>query len=118
MLSAKCHVELRTDIWAAALLRRAQSGGASAFIARKGDAEAGAVLVRVCTLDGRARLYAPARDGSGERIWLDLSSGPLGDSEPLIEAACAKRAASDPDLWIIDIEDRTGRHFLTEPVAK
>ncbi len=110
-------MELRTDIWAAALLRRAQAHGASAVIARKGDAHAGAVLVKVSTLDGRARLFAPARDGAGEKIWLDLSSGPLGDSETQIEAVCAKRAAGDPDLWIVDIEDRQGRHFLTEPVA-
>ncbi|MGE0830334.1 MAG: DUF1491 family protein, partial [Hyphomonadaceae bacterium] len=70
-------VELKTEFWASALIRRAGIGGAFAGVVRKGDADAGAVLVKVSTMDGRARLYGPARDGDGERIWLDLSSGSL-----------------------------------------
>ncbi|MGE3142567.1 MAG: DUF1491 family protein [Hyphomonadaceae bacterium] len=108
--------ELRTEIWAQALIRRAQSAGAFAAVARKGDKDAGAVLVKVATLDGRARLYAPARDGAGERIWLDLSAGPLGVEEQAVDAYAQKRGASDPDLWIIEIEDRAGRTFLTERI--
>jgi hypothetical protein len=108
---------LKTNIWAQALVRRAQGEGASAFIVRKGDADAGAVLVKASTLDGRARLYAPAQNEQGERVWLDLSTGPLGDEDRAIDAHIARRADRDPDLWVIEIEDRAGRHFLTEPVA-
>lgn len=111
-------MELKTGIWAAALIRRAEVGGAFATVARKGDADAGAVLVKVSTLDGRAHLYAPAQDGEGERIWLDLSAGQLGVEAAAVDAYAARRAATDPDLWIVEIEDRAGRHFLTEPVAK
>lgn len=107
---------LKTGIWAAALVRRAEVGGASAFVARKGDMDAGAVLVKVATLDGRARLYAPAQRGDGVLRWLDLSAGPLGEEERAIDAHIAKRAKTDPDLWVIEIEDRQGRHFLIEPV--
>ncbi len=109
--------DLKTTIWAQALIRRAGSAGAFAAITRKGDADAGAVLVKVSTLDGKARLYAPARDGEGERTWLDLSSGPLGEKESAIDAYARRRAETDPDLWVIEVEDRAGRHFLTEPVA-
>ncbi len=49
--------ELKTEFWASALIRRAEIGGAFAGVVRKGDADAGAVLVKVATLDGRARLY-------------------------------------------------------------
>jgi len=110
-------MELKTGLWAAALIRRAEVGGAYAAVVRKGDSDAGAVLVKVATRDGRARLYTPALDGEGERIWLDLSSGPLGVEEAAVDAYAQKRAASDPDLWIVEIEDRAGRHFLTEKVA-
>jgi len=109
--------ELRTEIWVQALIRRAEVAGAFAGVVRRGDADGGAVLVKVATLDGRARLYAPARDGAGERVWLDLSSGPLGAEEQAVDAHARKRADSDPDLWIVEIEDRAGRTFLTEPVA-
>src|SRR5690606_32070858 len=97
-------------------IRRAAIGGASAFVARKGDADAGAVLVKVATMDGRARLYAPARDGEGERIYLDLSAGQLGDDERDVDAYARKRAETDPDLWVIEMENRHGRYFLMEPV--
>lgn len=109
---------LRTEIWASALIRRAQSAGAFATVVRKGDADAGASLVKVATLDGRARLYAPAQNGAGERVWLDLSAGPLGTEERAVDAYAAKRAERDRDLWVIEIEDRAGRTFLTEPVEK
>lgn len=108
--------ELKTDFWASALIRRAEIGGAFAGVVRKGDADAGAVLVKVATLDRRARLYAPARNGEGERIWLDLSAGALGDDEAEVDAAIRKRTASDPDLWVVEVEDKKGRHFLMEPV--
>lgn len=108
--------ELKTDFWATALMRRASIAGAFAGVTRKGDTDAGAVLVKVATLDGRARLYAPARDGNGERIWLDLSAGPLGDGEAEVDGYVRKRADTDPDLWVVEIEDKHGRHFLMEPV--
>lgn len=110
--------ELKTEIWVSALIRRAQIGGAFAGVVRKGDPDAGAVLVKVATLDGRARLYAPARDGAGERVWLDLSSGALGENEAEIDAYARKRAETDADLWVIEIEDRDGRDFLTEPIDR
>lgn len=107
---------LKASIWTAALIRRAEVAGAFAFVARKGDIDAGAVLVKAATLDGRARLYAPAQNGAGARVWLDLSSGPLGDDERAVDAHIARRAATDPDLWILEIEDRAGRTFLDEPI--
>ena len=108
--------ELKTEIWVSALIRRAEIDGAFAAVTRKGDPDAGAVLVKASTLDGRARLYGPARDGEGERIWLDLSAGSLGDEERQVDAYARKRAEGDPDLWVIEIEDKKGRHFLQERI--
>lgn len=116
--SGECMAELKTDFWASALIRRAQIGGAFAAVVRKGDTDAGAVLVKAATLDGRARLYAPARNGAGDRIWLDLSAGRLGDGEADVDAYLRKRIEDDPDLWIIEVEDKQGRHFLEEPIDR
>lgn len=107
---------LKTEFWVSALIRRAQAQGAFAALTRKGDADAGAVLIKVATLDGRARLYAPAQNAEAERVWLDLSSGPLGDEESAVDAHAAARTARDPDLWVVEIEDRQGRSFLLEPI--
>ena len=109
-------IELKTEIWVSALLRRVAVAGAFAAVARKGDPDGGAVLVKVATMDGRARLYAPARAGEGDRIWLDLSAGALGDVEANVDAYARKRADMDPDVWVVEIEDKHGRPFLDEPI--
>jgi hypothetical protein len=107
--------ELKTEFWAAALIRRAESGGAAAFLVRRGDADAGAVLLKVSKLDGQAALYVPARSAEGARIW----TLPLGEvEESRADAYCVRRLEDDPDLWIIEVEDRSGRHFLDEPVEE
>lgn len=108
--------DLRSDIWVQALLRTAQSLGAAGFVVRKGDETAGAVLVKVARLDGTARLLIPARDGIGERIYLDLTGKTAGPDEPSIDAYLSKRASQDQDIWIVEIEDKLGRSFLSERV--
>jgi hypothetical protein len=108
--------ELRTQIWVSALLRTAQANGAMGYVVRRGDDDAGAVLVKVARLDGTARLLVPARDGKGVRIYLDLTGQTAGPDEASIDAYFARRARQDSDIWCVEIEDREGRSFLTERV--
>ena len=103
---------LKTSIWAPALIRRAEGAGAFAAVVHKGDLDAGAALIKVRLLDGQAVLYRPMRNMEGARIW--LPKGPLPEDE--IDSAIRARRDNDPDIWVIEIEDRQGRHFLTEPV--
>jgi len=105
---------LKTSIWAPALIRRAETAGAYASVLFKGDPDAGAALIKVRTLDGQAVLYRPIRDMSGARIW--IPKGPVDEDE--IDQDIAKRLDNDPDLWIVEIEDKKGRHFLTEKVEE
>ncbi len=104
--------ELKTSIWVSALLRRAETGTAYCALTKKGDDDAGAVLVKVCTLDGEALLYQPIRNMQGERVW--LPKGPLAERE--IDQIIARRIKTDPDMWVVEIEDKQGRHFLTEGI--
>ena len=107
---------LSTDIWVAALIRRAELAGAFAVVARKGDARAGSVLVKVLKRDdGTSRLYSEATRGDGERVWMMPS---LSDQEPELDRYIERALRVDPDLWVVEIEDRAGRHFLTEPVEQ
>lgn len=108
--------ELKTKFWAEALVRRAETGLAHAYVIRHGDEDAGAVLVKVVPGDGLAQLYVPARDEAGMRIWTPFRAGLVPEAD--VDAYCQRRSDSDPDLWVIEIEDRKGRHFLTEPVEK
>ena len=105
---------LSTDLWVAALIRRAELGGAFAAVARKGDARAGTVLVKaVDRRAGTARLYAEAFGAGGDRVWMQ----PVDSTdEAVLDAYVARTARIDPDLWLVEIEDAQGRHFLTETV--
>lgn len=107
---------LSTDVWVGALIRRAELGGAFAAVARKGDPRAGAVLVKAVNRgDGTARLYAEATRADGERIWMQ----PMASTqEAELDAYVQRSLRIDPDLWVVEIEDRQGRHFLTEDVEK
>jgi hypothetical protein len=109
-------IELKAKFWVDALVRRAETGFASAYVIRRGDEDAGTVLVKVVAADRLARLFVPARDQNGTRVWQLYRKTPI--PEPEADDYCRRRTENDPDVWIIEIEDRQGRHFLTEPVEE
>ena len=109
-------MRLKSSIWVAAYLRRCQNAGIFGAVRRRGAEEAGAVFVKVATLDGNAMLYMPAPqtvyDDSRpvERIFMPTSPQPL--PEQSVEERLAREIRFDPDAWIIETEDKAGRHFL------
>jgi hypothetical protein len=105
---------LSSDLWVAALIRRAEQGGAFAAVERKGDPRAGAVLVKLVNRrEGWTKLYSEALRGDGERVWMQ----PAGSrDEAELDAYVERSRRIDPDLWVVEIDDVKGRHFLTEPV--
>lgn len=108
--------QLKTKIWLDALIRRAELGFASAYVIRRGDEDAGIVLVKVVDAARNSRLYVPERDQDGKRIWRVHGAGTL--DEAAIDAYCLKRSKSDGDLWLIEIEDRNGTHYLEETIVE
>jgi hypothetical protein len=106
---------LRTDFWVAALRRRAEGAGAYVSIARRGAEEAGAVFVSVDRRDGSFDLYGPAPQSvfeegrATERLFtLLVAEAPAETTRSRME----QEMRFDPDLWLIDIEDKQGRSFL------
>jgi hypothetical protein len=106
--------EISADLWVSALLRRAQTAGAFATIVHRGDEARGDVLVKVTRARGEARLYAPAFNPDGPTVFERLA----GEDEQAADETIRKRLGYDRDLWVVEIEDRDGRHFLTEPVRE
>ncbi len=103
---------LTARFWVDAYLARLRLHDIPAFVTAHGDDTAGAVLVKLATLDGRARAFTRQIDlASGERDWQELTAGP----EPEVDAAIARQRGFDPDLWVIEVEDRQGRHLLDDP---
>jgi len=102
---------LTSDFWVQAYLTRLRLQDIPAFVVQKGDASAGAVMVKLNTLDGQACCYQRSFDlMSGERTWVVLAQGDDAD----VEASIAKQCSFDSDLWVIEVEDRQGRHLLDQ----
>ena len=108
-------MRLRADFWVSAYLRRCALEGAVAVLRRRGAAEAGAIFVKVDRLDGAAALFGPApqseaRDGV-DRVFARLHAD-LWIDPAEAELKIARQIKFDPDLWIVETEDRQGRCFL------
>ena len=104
---------LNSDLWVGALIRRAQIEGANATVVKKGDTRAGTVIVKAYNTSERtAQLYSEAFGNDGERLWIQ----PVTGTESELDAYIERQRGYDPDLWVVEIEDRQGRHFITEKV--
>ena len=102
---------LATEIWVQAYLKRLGLEGIPAYVTAHGDATGGAVIVKLARLDGTAVAFSRVPDlMTGERRWETLAEGP----EPEVDAALTRQKGFDPDLWVIGVEDRKGRHLLDE----
>jgi hypothetical protein len=108
-------MRIRSEIWVRAYLRRCQAAGVPAVIVRRGDEHAGAIYLSINRLDGTVRLYGPApaglEDSDTDRRWVScLGAEPAKATEA--DRYLARQINFDPDIWIVEIEDRTGRHLL------
>ena len=105
-------VRLTAEFWVHAYLNRLRMVEIPAFVVAKGDLTAGAVVIKLNTLDGQAVAYQRSFDFmSGTRKWVDFAAG----AEAQVDMAVSKQRRFDPDLWVIEVEDRSGRHLLDEP---
>lgn len=105
-------MRLTAEFWVQAYLARLRIYEIPAFVVAHGDDTAGAVLVKLNTLDGQAKVFERSFDlMTGERRWVVLAEGDEAD----VDVALAKQRSFDTDAWVIEVEDRQGRHLLDEP---
>lgn len=107
-------------MWVRAYLRRCQAEDVPAVVVRRGDEAAGAILISV---NSGTAPYAftsrpPRLERKRDRPALDelfrRAPGQLTEADHYP----TRQREFDPDLWIIEIEDRTGRHFLGDEAVK
>jgi hypothetical protein len=110
-------MRLKSAIWVSAYLRRRHIDGTLAVVRRRGAEEAGAVFIKISRLDGTGELFGPAPQSAFEGSHPpDRAFSPCFKQQPVaeseIEAYLAREIRFDPDVWIIEVEDRAGRHML------
>jgi hypothetical protein len=110
-------MRLKSGIWVQAYIRRCSIEGAFAVVRRRGADEAGAVFVRIDRLDGTSDLFGPAPQAvfddaqPSDRIFTACLKVLPADNAA-VEAYLASQLRFDPDIWIVEVEDRQGRNFL------
>ena len=115
-------MRLKSAIWVAAYVRRCHVEGAFAAVRRRGAEEAGAVFIKLNRLDGSGTLYGPAPQSAfdearpADRFFTAIlgAGTPVPDAD--IEARLMREIRFDPDVWIVEVEDRAGRNYLDAAV--
>ena len=107
---------IAAEFWVKAHIRICAAQQVIATVVRRGDNQAGNVLIKLNLLDGRASVLEPATDIEGKRVWMRVT-GPEPVEEEKADAAIARAIKRDSDVWVLEIEDKAGRHFLSEPVV-
>ena len=103
---------LTAEMWVSAYLARLRLENIPAFVVRKGEATAGQVLIKLNRLDGSAILFQRIVDIlTDTRKWDVLFDG----TEDEVDVSVDRQSGFDPDLWVIEVEDKAGRHLLDEP---
>jgi hypothetical protein len=116
-------MRLKSGIWVAAYVRRCHIEGAFAAVRRRGADEAGAVYIKVNRLDGTGILYGPAPQTvfvdaqPATRVFTVILGAATPAAEADIEARLVREIRYDPDVWIVEVEDRAGRNFLDSAVV-
>ncbi|BAT61259.1 hypothetical protein GJW-30_1_03816 [Variibacter gotjawalensis] len=116
-------MRLKSSIWVAAYLRRCEVAGSFAVMRKRGAEEAGAIFIKVDRLDGTSDLFGPAPQTSfddakpTDRLFVPSMKTVTVDSADA-EEYLAKQLRYDPDIWIVEVEDRQGRNFLDDEITR
>ena len=111
-------MRIKAGIWVSAYVRRVNAMAVPALVTRRGDGDAGSIFIKISTLDGFAQVLRPAASGTEEaaddRFWTPAFKEPRSEADA--DAYLLRQREFDADLWVIEVEDRAGRHFLDDRV--
>lgn len=99
---------LKAKLWVQAQIRACMAEGVTATVARRGDPDAGAILVKLNRGPLGCEVLTQVRDATGAPAWL-RGTGPDPVLETDADAYIARQIERDWDLWVVEIEDRQGR---------
>ncbi len=102
---------LTTSLWVSAQVRLCDRAFIPAAVVRRGDPDVGTVLVKVNRFEAGVTVYTQASTLDGEPAW-SRGTGPKPVAEAEADAYIARHVARDPDVWVIEIEDRKGEYKL------
>jgi GMP synthase (glutamine-hydrolysing) len=109
--------KLKARLWVQAQIRACMVVGISATVVRRGDPDAGAILLKINQFDAGCSVLTQARDAAGQLVWM-RATGPAPVPEADADAYIARQVSRDDDLWVVEIEDRTGKPPINGTVVE
>jgi len=101
-------MRLKTEFWVKAQLRLCDQSFLPAVVVRRGDRDAGQVLIKLNRLGRGCELLGRRFTAEGERAWMVVAGGDGADAEQACDGYIARELDIDMDLWVIEIEDPQG----------
>ena len=95
-----------TSLWVEIHLRQLTTEGVPYYILNKGAPASGTVLLKINGRENGCLLLQQQRDAIGIMGWLKLFKDKAVE-ESEIDAYIARAVSRDPDVWVLEIEDRT-----------
>lgn len=102
---------LKTELRVQAWLRQCAVGGYMATVVRKGDADAGALFIKVNRFAAGCEVFSGITQANGAPGWL-RATGPAPVSEREADLYLRRQYGYDPDLWVLEIEDPKAQFLL------
>lgn len=94
-----------THLWLEAKIRELTAQGVGVYVANRGDKTGGMVLLKISDMAGQCRLLTQQRDLNGVMGWVAAMKDEIGDEKSANEYI-ARACRRDPDLWVIEVEDK------------
>ena len=99
---------VKSEFWVSAYKQVLEDKAIPMFVIKKGNADAGAIIVRISDLQGMSKIFGQSYDMEGDRRWVELAAGKDAEMETVI----LRQKKVDADLWILEVETRHGHHYL------
>lgn len=101
---------LPTHMLVTAQIRTAAQNGVAITVLRKGDPMSGSILLKINRLDGNAEVLCQIWMDE-ERVWTPAHVPPVMPDREADDFLWGE-AENDPDLWLIEVEDKEGRSWF------
>ena len=108
---------LKSGLWISALVRRCDVAAIPIAVLARGDADAGAILLKFNGGAAGCRVLAQARAQNGELVWMRATGiEPVGEADA--DAYIARQRKRDPDIWVVEIEDQSAEKVIDGPILR
>ena len=119
-------MRLKSELWVQGYLQKLSAAMIPAFVIRRGHESAGAIYIKINQLNGLCKIYTPTSAAFSEnpehthddRLWTDyFTDRQLTEHEA--DQWLEEQASYDSDIWVIELEDKTGNsHLAPENISE